>query len=281
MTNMFRGRTMAIATKHGKEKVIAPVFERELGIHFEVPVNFDTDLLGTFTGEVERTMDPLTTARKKCLLAMEATGLDMAVASEGSFGPHPTIPFLPADDEWLFFIDKLNGIEVYGRHLSTTTNFSATQIKSFNELLEFAKKSGFPQHGIILRPGEHESADIMKDILNYEDLEKGYELLMDRYSKLYAETDMRAMHNPTRMEIIKEAAEKLVAKISNCCPQCQTPGFGITDAITGLPCGYCGSATRSILSYVYKCTKCSYSMLENYPHKKKVEEPGFCDLCNP
>ncbi len=88
---MFEGRYLVIATKHNKEKVIAPILERELGVKCFVPVNLDTDALGTFTGEVERKDDPITTARKKCLLAMELENCDMAIASEGSFGPHPSI----------------------------------------------------------------------------------------------------------------------------------------------------------------------------------------------
>ena len=63
---MFKGRNLIIATKHGKEKVIAPIVEKELGVKCFVTKDLDTDILGTFTGEVERKDDPLTAARKKC-----------------------------------------------------------------------------------------------------------------------------------------------------------------------------------------------------------------------
>jgi hypothetical protein len=56
-----------------------------LGVICFVNENFDTDLLGTFTGEIERKLDPIATARQKCLLAMKLSNCDLGVASEGSF----------------------------------------------------------------------------------------------------------------------------------------------------------------------------------------------------
>ena len=48
---MFKGRTLLIATKHQKEQIISPIFEKELGVRCFVPDHFDTDIFGTFTGE--------------------------------------------------------------------------------------------------------------------------------------------------------------------------------------------------------------------------------------
>ena len=135
---MFSGRTLLVATKHEKEKVIAPILERDLGLKCIISSVFNTDELGTFMGEVERRHDPITTARKKCLLAMELANCDMAIANEGSFGPHPSFYLLPADDEFLFFKDKKNDLEIIVRELSTQANFNAREIKSENELRDFA-----------------------------------------------------------------------------------------------------------------------------------------------
>ena len=103
---MFSGRKLLIATKHQKEKAIAPFLEKELGVKCFVAENFDTDILGTFTGEVERKDDPITTARNKCLIAMELNHFDLAIASEGSFGSHPSIFFVHADEEIIFLINE-------------------------------------------------------------------------------------------------------------------------------------------------------------------------------
>ncbi|MFM8711078.1 MAG: DUF6671 family protein, partial [Sphingomonadales bacterium] len=88
---LFTGRKLLIATKHKKEIVLSPLLEAALGVHCFTDDRLDTDLLGTFTGEIERLDDPLTTARKKCEQGMALTGCDLAVASEGSFGAHPSL----------------------------------------------------------------------------------------------------------------------------------------------------------------------------------------------
>ncbi len=86
---LFEGRQFVIGTKHHKEKIIAPLFEEAFGLECLIPENFDTDQLGTFTGEVERKGDPITALRNKCLLAMDLSQCDLGIASEGSFGSHP------------------------------------------------------------------------------------------------------------------------------------------------------------------------------------------------
>jgi hypothetical protein len=278
---IFKNRKIIIATKHQKEQVIAPILEKELGVSCFTDDTFDTDALGTFTGEVERTLDPVSTAREKCLLAMKANNCDLGIASEGSFGPHPTLFFVNADDEFLIFIDTKNNLEVIVRELSTTTNFNGKPIESETELLLFAKDVGFPLHGLILRKSKNDTTDIVKGITNMEILKKSFEKLYSKYNSVYAETDMRAMHNPTRMNVIEQATQKLVQKIQSTCPECHVPGFGITDAKQGLKCGLCGLPTKSTLSYIYVCQQCSFTKEALFPNNKTTEDPMYCDYCNP
>ena len=278
---MFKGRKLIIATKHGKEKVIAPFLEQGLGVKCFVAIDLDTDKLGTFTGEVERNDDPLTTARNKCYMAMDLTNCDLAIASEGSFGPHPTIFFIPADDEILIFVDKINGLEIIVRELSTETNFNGSEIKTKEKLLEFAANANFPSHGLILRKSRYEFADIVKGITNVEELINVFNSLIDKFGTAYIETDMRAMYNPTRMKVIESVAKKLIKKINTLCPVCNMPGFGITNAKEGLPCELCNFPTRSTISYIYSCQKCNYKKEEKYPKGKQTEDPMYCDYCNP
>jgi len=278
---MFKGRSLVIATKHEKEKVIAPLLEQALGVACFIQEGFDTDTLGTFTGEIERELDPIATARQKCLLAMEVSNCDLGIASEGSFGPHPSIFFVSADDEFLIFIDKKNDLEIIVRELSTETNFNGSEIKNEQELLDFADLVKFPSHGLILRKSKIDNSYIVKGITNLEDLKKSFHLMLEKFNNVYAETDMRAMHNPSRMTVIKNATKKLVDKVNSCCPQCNIPGFGVTDAKKGLECSLCGSPTNSTLSFIYSCQKCHFKKEEMYPHKKTTEEPMYCDFCNP
>jgi hypothetical protein len=278
---MFKGRNLIIATKHGKEKVITPVLEKELGVKCFVDSGLDTDQLGTFTGEVERKEDPVTTARNKCFMAMELTNCDLAIASEGSFGSHPNIYFVPADDEILMFIDKKNGLEIIAREISSQTNFNGLEIQTEENLLQFAARSNFPSHGLILRKSKNEFGVIVKGITNTEQLIKVFYSLIEKFGTAYIETDMRAMYNPSRMKVIESAVKKISKKIKALCPVCNMPGFGITDAKEGLPCELCNFPTRSTISYIYSCQKCNYKKEEKYPKGKQTENPMYCDICNP
>lgn len=278
---MFHGRKLIIATKHEKEKVIAPLIEMALGVKCIVPNTFDTDSLGTFTGEIERKDDPISTARKKCILAMELKNCDLGIASEGSFGPHPTLFFAPSDDEILVFIDKKNGVEIVERELSTTTNFDAEEISDQRQLVAFATRAKFPDHGLILRKSKEDLTEIVKGITNWSQLTSSFDFFRKKYGIAYVETDMRAMFNPTRMSVIETVTQKLIKKITSFCPQCNFPGFGVTQIISGLPCKLCGTPTRSALSHVYKCQKCSFTKEVKYPNNALSEDPTYCDSCNP
>jgi hypothetical protein len=278
---MFEGRQLLIATKHHKEKVIAPILEKGLGVLCFVPENYDSDIFGTFSGEVERKANALETVRTKCLVAMSEFDCDLGIASEGSFGSHPSVFFAQADDEFLIFIDKKNDLEIIVRELSLDTNFYGENILNVEMLLDFAKRVKFPSHAIILKISPDEITGIIKGITTRSQLEESFEYLMSAYGSVYAETDMRALYNPTRMGVIKRAAQKLLETIKTECPSCKTPGFSITDVKQGLPCSWCSAPTRSTLSFIYTCKKCFFKSEKMHPHQKITEEPGFCDSCNP
>ena len=278
---MFKGRTLVIATKHAKEEVIAPILEEALGVLCVTTEDLDTDLLGTFTGEVERTLDPIETAREKCNRAMDAMGCDLAIASEGSFGPHPAVFFVAGDDEILVLVDRANELEIVAREVSTATNFSAEDVDTEEDLLAFAEKAQFPSHALILRKSAKSSQGIYKGITDRESLLDTFRGLQRRYGGAYVETDMRAMHNPSRMKVIADATHRLVELLKSECPQCGTPGFTVTDVIRGLPCELCALPTKAPQAHVSTCAKCGYSAQEDYPNGKRTENPMYCEFCNP
>ncbi len=278
---MFSGRKLIIATKHQKEKVIAPILEKELGVKCTVAENFDTDVLGTFTGEVERKDDPVTTARNKCIMAMDTSDSDLAIASEGSFGGHPFIFFAYADEEIVLFLDKKNNLEIISKELSTDTNFNGEEIKTDEQLKHFAERVKFPTHGLICKNSKDDFTEVIKDITDWGKLKTIFHQFIEKYGTAFIETDMRAMYNPTRMKVIEKATKKLTDKIKSGCPHCNTPGFGVTDRKEGLPCSLCGFKTRSTLSYIYTCQKCFYTKEEMYPNKITEEDAMYCDRCNP
>lgn len=277
----FEGRRLVIATKHGKEKVLGPLLESVLGVECLILPEFDTDQFGTFSGEVSRVDDPLTTAKKKAQLAMEISGCDMAVASEGSFGPHPTLYFTAADEELLLLVDKKLDLEIAVRQLSTDTNYSSVTVTTWEELLDFAKKVGFPSHALILRRSHDDLTTVKKGITDIIELKEYFMELRARYPRVCVETDMRAHHNPSRMAVIEQAGRKLTEVVIVKCPNCSNPGFGLIDVTSGLVCSLCGTPTASIKSHVYGCKKCGHTDERMFPFDKKQEDPMFCDVCNP
>lgn len=279
--NFFTNRKLVIATKHNKEQAIAPILEKHLLVNCITPENLDTDQLGTFSGEIERILDPLAAARQKCYLAMELTNTDLAVASEGSFGAHPLLYFLPADDELILLVDKKNNLEIVVREISTKTNFNGKEITTQEELLAFAQLVYFPSHALIIKNKQEGFTAIEKGIINLQQLQQTFQHYKTCYGKVFVETDMRAMHNPTRMGVIAIATNKLVQKLAIPCPHCAAPGFGIIKAVPGLPCEFCKTPTKSTLYYLYNCQKCKHSKEVYFPKAKECEEQMYCDRCNP
>ncbi len=278
----FKGRTLVLATKHEKEKVMAEILEKELGVTVIVPVDFDTDQFGTFTREIKRTGDQLEAVRKKTLAGMTHTCHDLGIASEGSFGSHPEIPWAHSNFELVLLVDKENGIEIRGHDRSTDTNADGVYVSSYTEAKEFAKKCGFPEHGVIVRNSENGNT-IHKGITTYEELEERVRQLLGKFftKKVFIETDLRAHMNPTRMKNIRSATNDLVKNAKSLCPKCDCPGFVIIDAKLGLPCGGCGTATDMVSMYIYGCQKCKYEKEELPPNTKETAGPGMCGYCNP
>jgi hypothetical protein len=212
---------------------------------------------------------------------MNHAGVDLAVASEGSFGVHPSAFFAHANDELVMLLDTKHNLEVVARELTMDTNFNGSSIESEKQLKDFANKALFPSHKLILRNGENKKDKLVKGIGDWEILIKCYNEIIDEYGQVYIETDMRAMHNPTRMRVIAKATSNLIDKLSSLCPECQTPGFSVTKVLTGLPCQLCQQPTHSTLAYISSCTHCHFSTERKYPNDKIQEDPMFCDYCNP
>lgn len=277
---LLHNRAIAIATMHSKETVIATLLEKSFQLSCSVP-ELNTDFLGTFSGEIKRVDSPLDAARKKCNIAMELTGFDLAIASEGSFGAHPTIPFVHANEELVLLIDRTNNLEIFATELTTDTNFSGCLVTSIEEAVAFSKKAQFPSHGLIIRDQENSSKLLFKGIQDSESFETIISDMLRNQGQAWIETDMRALYNPTRMKAIERATIQLVEKLESQCPSCSTPGFWITERIAGLPCSLCYQPTNSTLAHQYVCSACNFAEEKKYPREIQFENPIFCDVCNP
>ncbi|MEO8471670.1 MAG: DUF6671 family protein [Chryseolinea sp.] len=242
--------------------------------------DFDTDQLGTFTGEIERSLEALATARRKCEMAMEITGCDIAISSEGSFGMHPTLIFIPCNEELVMLKDRKNDLEIVGKKLSIDTNFDGQICRGEQDLCAFAKKCGFPEDALILRSNKDSNEFMLKGIQHWDELKNTFQQLIASNAQAFVETDMRSMYNSKRRTVIAEATEIMIIKALNCCKNCGTPGFGVTEMISGLPCELCGAPTPSIKSFIHSCQKCDYTEIQSGTNKP-FESPQYCNHCNP
>ncbi len=280
---LFHGRTIVLATMHQKERAIAPILEHHLGARVIVPQDFNTDEFGTFTRTVKRPSDQVNTARIKAEKAMALTGLTVAIASEGSFGPHPAMPLLRCDYEIVMLCDRTHDLELVGCALSTDTNYSHQQVTSLEAALAFAKTIGFPSHGLVAMPDAQpsQSSSIVKGIVTEIELVETVTCFLKDFGQVHLETDMRAMHNPMRMQVIAQATQDLVKKLSRCCPQCGFPGFAPTEYKPGLPCALCGLPTRLTLAVINRCQRCQFTQSTDFPDGHKQADPSQCSYCNP
>ncbi|MBS1598351.1 MAG: hypothetical protein JST75_08995 [Bacteroidetes bacterium] len=283
---IFFNRNALLVTKHGKEKVIVPLLSDAFGLKIELADKIDTDQFGTFSGEVERPDTQYNTARLKILKGFEQyPEIEIAIASEGAFNPHPDCAFIPVNTEIVMLIDKKNELEVSGRYLDLAAHVKESEISSVEEGENFAAAIGFPEYGVILKasPKEIEKPYVLKNFRTKEDLQTAMHFLLSisGNGKIQMQTDMRANFNPTRMKNIEHATNELVNAILSVCPKCHTPGFSVGQVIKGLPCSWCGAPTKSTLSHIYACKKCGHGVEKKFPHGKQNEDPGFCDYCNP
>ena len=105
---IYQNQTIILTTKHRKAEAIAPPLQKELGVTL-LELALDTDALGTFSGEIERVGTTIDCAKRKCEWGLREHGGQLGLASEGSFGPHPSLPYLKADLELLLFMDLARG----------------------------------------------------------------------------------------------------------------------------------------------------------------------------
>jgi predicted Zn-ribbon and HTH transcriptional regulator len=282
--SIYNNRVAILATMHNKEKVISPLFKEHLGINVIVTKGLNTDIFGTFTREIKRPDTQIITARLKAKKALEMDDEKIAIASEGSFVPHPLIPYIYANREIIIFLDQENDLEIIGELFSIETNFNHQTISSLEEAEEFAQKVGFPEHGLVISfanisTGKTES---IKGITSKENLINSVEIaIKNTNGKFHIETDMRAMYNPTRMKNIAFATQDLINKINSLCPQCNTPGFMINQKIPGLPCELCHQPTSLIKAVIFQCQKCGFTQQQLFPNNQEFADPSLCEYCNP
>lgn len=275
----YQNKSILLASKHEKEKAISSVFFDRLSCTLDVH-EFDTDQFGTFTGEIARTLSAYDTCVLKARRAAEHYGYDLAIASEGSFGPHPAFPFISSDHEIMVFLDRKNNWIIAEQYITPKTNYRVMTITPQTELKDFLEKAGFPEHAVTLQIDSDKTV-VAKGIKDIKTLENALHLGFKQTKELLLATDMRAMMNPTRMSAISVLAQKLVERILCCCPSCCTPGFGFKERSGRLACKECGSVTSLYQQEIWGCIQCDYRSTRPRNDGLESADPQYCDTCNP
>lgn len=274
----YRGRRAALATRHGKERQFRPALA-PTGLEVVV-ADVDTDSFGTFTGEIPRQGDPVEVVERKARAAMAATGLDVGLASEGSFGPHPQIPFLTIDTELVALVDARLGTVVIEQVVSFDTPAASLTVADGDDLERFCERVGFPSQALIARPADGSPHHIVKGITDLGRLAHAIALASaaSQDHRAIIETDLRAQFCPKRQIVISEAAQRLATRLMRRCPACGTPGFGALDFERGLPCGLCGRPTEEPAATLETCPRCAHTVRTT---SVGMADPATCMYCNP
>ncbi|MEQ8803016.1 DUF6671 family protein [Haliea sp.] len=278
MKSSLQGRSVALLTRHGKGPLVAPALAA-LGLSLRVTDAFDTDTLGTFSGEVERTLSPLACARRKARLACELTGLDLGLGSEGSFGGGPVPGAVNWDEELLLLWDRSSGQEIVAR-AAGPVQVAAVAWQSAARLESELAGLDTSQAWIIRRPGGvSKGLAGVSGVLQALAESPPWASSGPDVAGVVIEPDLRAMHCPERRAYIRQAAEQLAQRLQALCPRCAAVDFWPDAQEPGLPCGACEAPTPLPRAAVRRCRPCGHEHRE--PDPRTAADPQYCQWCNP
>lgn len=264
---------LLLSSKHLKEQILQPLFA-PYGVELFVERGFDTDQYGTFCGATPRMEGPRTSVKEKCLAGMAFANKRQGLASEGSFGPHPSSPFLSINEEWLVYIDLDQNLEIYGHSVSMDLCHQKLDYQSL-QLNDFLNRIQFGAQGLLFKDATT-GALIQKGITNEEQLQD----LIKAYPQWVLETELRAHLNPKRQKNIAAAGKDLIARMHSKCPKCAQPDFSVSATSGQLPCSWCKRPTNSYAFLDYTCQSCGFAEKKVRPGQQ-TEDPQYCNYCNP
>lgn len=281
LPDALRDAPLAFVTRHGKERLLAPVLEPATGCRIVHVDHIDTDTLGTFTREISRQGSQRDAARKKAQLGIECTGSRFALASEGAFVQDPWSGILPWNIEMLLLLDTKTGQEITGLAQGPASCFQQV-VRNWPSLQQFANQAEFPSHHLALRPDHAEHPAVVKGIDSLATLRTAFAAAMaqSRQQQVFVESDLRAHCNPSRQQIIVKAAENLIARLRSTCPACGAADFWVASNIKGKPCRACGAPTTEARAERWRCACCAHEAIRDRP-AFPLADPAHCEHCNP
>ena len=277
----YHGRRAVLSTKHHKLALIGPNLQRHVGLVVDaVPV--DTDRLGTFTGDKARSGSAWETAVAKARLGMNAAGVRLGLASEGSIGPPPGVAFVLAARELVVLVDDERGLVVGESAIGYDIITIAADVAPGDDIERLLQRGAFPEHGMIVRPAAGPPAPLHKGIHDRSGLDDAIRACaaVSPDGRAHIETDLRAHHCPSRRPTIAAAAHRLAQRLAALCPMCATPGWGVVRVELGVPCQHCRRPVQLPSADVFGCAACTFEQTLTRPESRGAD-PGRCSWCNP
>jgi hypothetical protein len=275
----YAGARAVLATKHHKAPLIAPPLAAIAQLIVE-PVEVDTDILGTFTGEVPRLAGSRETALAKARLGMRAAKAPIGLASEGTITPDPSAPLLALDHELVLLLDDDRDLVIIGQATSDALRVLRRVIAPGDDLEAVLQAADAPPHHLIVRPRAPGRFGITKAIADLEALARAVACAskLDPEGLVVVETDLRAHLCPSRQPTIQRAAEDLALRLATRCPHCQGPGYGVRRALGGLPCEGCGTEVAIPAAEELGCPGCGHTELRTSP--RITADRALCPVCS-
>jgi len=254
------------------------------GFEFRPVEGFDTDAFGSFDGRVPRPGTVRDAATAKARAGAALAGTPIAVASEGAYGPHPTVPFARGGMECVVLVDVERDLVVAEHRVIHRPVFVSVSLDRGGDIGAVLEEAHFPSHAVMVGVDRAEESTewIGKGIRERDLLENLVDAIWrSGEARVRIASDMRADRNPTRMRDIAEVAHALAERMACHCPECGTPGFGWEDHLRGLPCEACGHPTPLVRGEVHGCSGCSHR--EERPRADRLTRADMaaCPRCHP
>lgn len=273
---------IGLATMHAKERAVAPAFRRVLGADVVPVANLDTDVLGTFSGEVPRPDALVETSLLKAELVFRTMDVECAIASEGSYGPIDRLPLTASGVEVMAFVDRRRGVRFVETLATHRTNWKLLRFKAGDPSIPIVLRSmGFPEYGVFVICSSNWDHPV-KGLATEEEviaaMNREAEKSDDKMAVLV--TDMRAHRNPTRMKVVRALSWKLARRLQRLCPACGAPGFGHIESRRGLPCEACGDPTDWIDFEIDGCSACGHAAARPRKDGRRTASKLSCRSCH-
>ncbi|KAF1041984.1 MAG: hypothetical protein GAK35_02963 [Herbaspirillum frisingense] len=215
------GMPVLIATMHGKEAILGPMLAK-LGFKVLLPVGYDTDALGTFSGDIRRHGTAFDAVLEKARRACQITCVPRAVASEGSYRPSQELFPGARNVELLAFVDLQADYACIEHLTNTATSFVKGRVRpdlDAPETISLLREMQWPRIKALVVPEDPILGtwpeDVFKGIGDRATLKQALESCAAKTKDglVHVETDLRAHMNPTRMESIASVAKLLAARL--------------------------------------------------------------------